>query len=103
MMKVATINNQMLQRLDVLTEKIRTNSASVTEYNEYEQILITSGAFDHFEIFQNLKNANLNSYDALIASRNRAKTIKDKKAVEGVVIVGLVALGLALIFGAGKK
>jgi hypothetical protein len=102
-MKTAQVNNQMLQRLNVLTERIRTNTASVAEYNEYEQILVNSGAFDHPEIFQYLKNANLNSYDALIAARNRAKTIDDKKAVEGVVIVGLVALGLALIFGAGRK
>jgi hypothetical protein len=102
-MKTATVNNQMLQRLNILTERIRTNTASVPEYNEYEQILITSGAFDHTEIFQYLKNANLNSYESLIDARNRAITIADKKAVEGVVIVGLVALGLALIFGAGRK
>ena len=93
----------MLQRLNILTERIRTNSATELEYNEYEQILISSGAFDHNEIFQYLKNANLNSYESLIDARNRAKTIQDKKAVESVVIVGLVALGLAIIFGSGKK
>lgn len=102
-MKTATLTTQMLQKLNELTEKIRTNTASVFEYNLYEQTLLQSGAFTHKEIFRYLENANLHSYDALIAARNRAKTIEDKKIVEGVAVVGLVALGLALIFSGSKK
>lgn len=102
-MRTATINKEALNRLNILTEKIRTNSASVQDYNEYEQILINSGAFTANEIHGYLSRANIHTYDALIDARNRAKTIEEKKGVETAVVVGLVALGLAIIFASGSK
>ena len=88
----------MLNRLNVLTERIRKNQAYLSEYNEYEEILTHSGAFSHNEIQQYLRRSNLVDYNELIDARRRAKTLEDKKTVEGVAVVGLVALGLALIF-----
>jgi predicted butyrate kinase (DUF1464 family) len=102
-MRTATLTTQTLQRLNILTELIRKNIASVDDYNEYESILINSGAFTHPEIHDYLRRANLHSYATLIQARNQAKTIQDKKIVEGVAVVGLVALGLALIFSSSKK
>ncbi len=102
-MRTATLTIQMLNRLNILTEKIRKNVADVEDYNEYEQLLINSGAFEHNEIHSYLKKANLHSFDALIHARNQAKTLQDKKVIEGVAVVGLVALGLALIFSGSKK
>jgi len=103
MNKPIQITHQAIQSLNILTEKIRLNQASVAEYNEYENILIQSGAFNHNEIMSYLSSANLNNYNDLIAARNRAKTIEDKKLVEGVAVVGLVALGLALIFSGSSR
>lgn len=102
-MKIATVNRAMLQQLNELTEKIRKNVASVAEYNEYENLLIKSGAFTHNEISSYLEKANINTYRDLIEARNKAKTIESKKIIEGVAVVGLVALGLALILGAASN
>ncbi len=102
-MRTAHITTQALQRLNVLTERIRKNISDVNEYNEYEQILINSGAFTHNEINDYLKRAQLYSYDALIKARNQAKTISDRQKIEGIAVVGLVALGLALILSSGSK
>lgn len=101
-MRTATLTTETLNRLNILTEKIRTNTASASEYGEYERLLINSGAFTKQEVQSHLAKADLHSYEALILRRT-TKTLEERKFVEGAVVVGLVALGLALIFSGGTK
>lgn len=97
----------LIKQLKNLSEKIRTNNASLQDYEDFEKLLINSGYFEKEDIERHLKTANLTSYKELVDERIRIQNevekqnyaiLKQRKLIEGIAVVGIVALGLAAAY-----
>jgi hypothetical protein len=104
-------SNDEIDKIDSLSDKIRDNTANLNDYEEYEKLLI-KGGYTKDSIMQKLKNANIESYKELIDKRKQVeidlKNLKEealdtRKIIEGIAIVGLVAIGLALLYELVKQ
>lgn len=96
------MNKELYNELELLTQKIEYNTASLSDYQRYE-LLLEQGGLTHDYIYSYLNRAGFNSWQDLINAR------KDKEKSEmlnAVAIGGLVGLGVGLLltglFG-GKK
>ena len=93
-------------RIDELSNKIRDNTANLNDYEEYESLLNKAG-YSHEFIMSKLKEANVDSYKDLIEKRfkiasdlkqRKKDALERRKIIEGIAVVGLVAIGLAIFF-----
>lgn len=88
------MNRQTLNELEVLTQRIEQNSATLADYKRYEFLLL-SGGLTHDYIFSFLNRAGFNTWEDFIsARRNKEQRNKD---MEGAVVGGLIGLGLGLL------
>jgi len=98
------MENNLTHELEVLSQKIEDNSASLTDYKRYETILL-KGGMSHDYIFENLSKAGFNTWEDLVKARKRKE--KRNGGIEAGIIGGLLGLALGLIlvgiFGSGKK
>lgn len=103
--------NDEIDNIDLLSDKIRDGIATLNDYENYEALLIKGGYTREF-IMQKLKNANVESYKELIEKREQVRrdlknlkieALDTRKILEGVAVVGLVAIGLALLFELARQ
>jgi len=88
------MNGRILNELEVLTQRIEQNTATLTDYKRYEMLLL-NGGLTHSYIFSYLNRAGFNTWeDFVLARRNKEMRNKD---VEGAVVGGLIGLGLGLL------
>ena len=81
------------QELESLRERIRSNSASLLDYERYESILLDNG-LSSSQIHANLEAAGLSSWEEFVEARSQK--VRGNK-VEAGVIGGLLGLGLGLL------
>jgi len=89
------LSSEQFERLDVLSERIKYNSATIEDYHDYESIMIESGVFGHEDIQRILEKGNVKSFDELVRRRQNKE---DEKMLRQIVAVGLAGLALALLF-----
>ena len=90
------------ERLRTLNWAIIKNTASFSDYKEYERILLSNG-YNETQIKELLQKGDFENFRDFQAKReNRELALKSDWEI--VVAGGLVALGLALIiYGTAKK
>lgn len=82
--------------LQILIQKIRSNSASPSDYNNYEKLLIKAG-FNQNEIRQNLFNYNYTDWENFHIAKKQANSYEQKRILEVVIKGALIGLGLAAL------
>ena len=95
---MALISNQIYHELEVLTQKIEQNTASLSDYKRYETILINAGLPREY-IFSYLQRAGFTTWDDFY----RARTIKaqaNQEKLEAIAIGGLIGIGIGLLISA---
>lgn len=83
-------------RIQLLSEMIKRNRATVKDYKEYERILKVNG-YSKKKIRKPLKAAGLNSYGELIFARKNASSFEERRRFEVVLLSVLLAYGLAVL------
>ena len=105
------MNEKDINRIEQLSDKIQNNTANLNDYEEYEKLLI-QGGYSKKIILKTLKDANIETYKELIEKRNKIyaeikqskiEALERRKIVEGIAVVGLIALGLAVLFNLFRK
>jgi len=86
-------------RINYLSDQIRWNRASLTEYREYVNILIHAGvSLD--EINAILSNSGFHSVEEFAKAKQLATTLEQKQRINDALITGaLIGIGIALILG----
>ena len=84
---------ELYNELELLCQRIETNTAKLADYQRYE-LLLTQGGLNREYIFSYLQRAGFNSWQELINARESQKS---KEILSAVAIGGLVGLGLGLI------
>jgi hypothetical protein len=79
--------------LEWLAEAIRNNTASLDDYQRYEQLLLWSGLPREY-IYSYLQRGGFNSWQEFVAAR---QSREDAGQISGAVIGGLVGLGLGVL------
>ena len=83
-------------RIMELYFRILENEAFLSEYYEYENILLRYG-YSPEQVAKNLSKADFKNVTELYYARNPKQTVGKIKDWEPIVIGGLLALGLGLI------
>lgn len=83
-----------IQELEQLTQKIEFNTATLPDYQRYEELLLQSGLPRNY-IYSYLRRAGFNSWEDFVAAR-RSK--ERRQMISGAIIGGLVGLGLGVLF-----
>lgn len=82
-------------KLEDLRFKIRNNTASVDEYNQYEQIIRENGLID--ELSPILKRYGFKSWAEYIDRRKKAKTLSERSTVNGEMLGLILGVSAALL------
>ena len=85
--------NNTYKELELLTQKIESNTANLNDYQRYE-ILLENGGLSKEYIYSYLNRAGFNSWDELINARKEKERVKDNNAK---LIGGIVGLGLGIL------
>ena len=85
-------------KIQLLSEMIKGNRATVEDYKEYEKILKLNG-YRKKTIRSPLKAAGLKSYGDLIQARKNARSFEERRRFEVGVLSVLLAFGLAILLG----
>lgn len=97
------MNNIITSELELLSQKIEKNTATIDDYKRYETLLL-NGGLSHNYIFSYLNRAGFRTWEEFVSARQRKQSDKDSEAV---VVGGLIGLGLGLLllglFDGGKK
>lgn len=97
------MNSVAINELELLSQKIEKNTATLDDYKRYEKLLL-NGGLSHNYIFSYLNRAGFQTWEEFITARQKKEDNKDKEAL---VVGGLVGLGLGLLllglFSEGKK
>lgn len=98
------MKSKLINELEVLSKKIEQNTATLTDYKRYEQILL-EGGLSHDYIFHSLSQAGFDTWEEFVEARKRKQRKSDD--LESGLIGGLVGIGLGLlligIFSGDKK
>lgn len=94
----ASVTTEVLMLISYLSEKIIKNTAIASEYHEYENAIVGTGAYSKEEIHKLLFHHGFESYSELIKFRSDTPLL-ERKELESTCIVPLTAIGLSLIFG----
>jgi hypothetical protein len=90
------LTREQMKRLKYLKERIIKNTAPLSEYDEYEKLILISG-FTHDDIQKYLDREHISSYEELLRERSRYRDRKRNAEVETIIVAGLVGLGMAVI------
>jgi hypothetical protein len=85
--------------LDLLTERIKRNTALLADYYEYERLLKKIG-FKEIDIKSELYKQGLRTWEEYLQKRNLAKTSEEKNVFEVVILGSLLGLALAFVISA---
>ena len=88
-----TLENNTYNELELLTQKIESNTAVLSDYQRYELILKNGGLSKEY-IYSYLNRAGFNGWIDLINARKEKEKEKDNQAK---LIGGIVGLGLGLL------
>jgi len=89
------MSNSEINKVKELTEKIESNTASFTEYQEYQNILVQYGISQDM-IDNELAEGNVKKITDLFLLRKTASDDR-KKQINRFVVTGIVGLGLGLL------
>ena len=97
------MNNQIYSELGILSQKIEDNTASVQDYNRYEELLLNAGLQKEY-ILSYLKKADLKSWEDLIKARNKQGKLREENQKMNAVggLLG-IAIGLFVIYLIGDE
>ncbi|WP_338376495.1 hypothetical protein [uncultured Flavobacterium sp.] len=87
------MHNQNIHEVELLSQKIEKNTATLEDYKRYENLLL-NGGFTHDYIFSNLNRAGFWSWEEFIAARQKKEKDKD---TEANIVGGLIGIGLGLL------
>ncbi len=90
------MNNPYYAELEALQAKIRSNSASLADYERYEEILITNGISQE-QFLSVLKRNGFLSLEDYCEQRNRAKTLNQRYITEGAALGAILGIGAGLL------
>lgn len=82
--------------LEMLTNKIEKNTATLDDYKRYEHLLLKGGLSQEY-IYSYLKRAGFSSWEDFVSARNDKKFSDN---VGGTIVGALIGLGIALIIDA---
>lgn len=85
--------------LDLLSERIKRNTATLQDYYEYERLLKKIG-YAESDIKSELYKQGMITWEEYIQKRNLAKTNDEKNILEVVVLGSLLGLALAFVISA---
>lgn len=85
--------NSTYNELELLTQKIESNTADLNDYQRYE-ILLQNGGLSREYIYSYLKRAGFNNWNDLINARKQKERVKDNNAK---LIGGIIGLGLGIL------
>ncbi|WP_299836428.1 hypothetical protein [uncultured Tenacibaculum sp.] len=85
--------NSKYSELELLTQKIESNTADLNDYQRYE-ILLQNGGLSREYIYSYLNRAGFNNWNDLINARKEKERAKDNNAK---LIGGIVGLGLGIL------
>ena len=84
------------EELRILLDKIRYNTAKLSDYNRYEEILVQNGITDQ-QMVMILRRNGFYSIEQYLNQRATAKTIDEKRRTEGEILGGILGLGGGLL------
>jgi len=93
------MNKKNIQQLEILSNKIERNTATLDDYKEYEHILLNSGLKRDY-IYAFINKAGFNTWEEFVNAR---KNKQKEKNIGTAIIGGVVGLGLGLILNAMFK
>ena len=93
------MNKEIINKLEILSNKIERNTATLDDYKEYEHILLNSGLKREY-IYTFINKAGFNNWEEFLKAR---KSKQNEKNIGTAVIGGIVGLGLGLILTAMFK
>ncbi|GAA4292574.1 hypothetical protein [Aestuariibaculum suncheonense] len=85
--------NNTYNELELLTQKIETNTADLKDYQRYE-ILLQNGGLSKEYIYSYLNRAGFNDWNELLNARKEKERAKDNNAK---LIGGIIGLGLGIL------
>ncbi|WP_340200952.1 hypothetical protein [Ascidiimonas sp. W6] len=85
--------NNTYKELELLTQKIESNTADLNDYQRYE-ILLQNGGLAREYIYSYLNRAGFSNWNELINARQEKERAKDNNAK---LIGGIVGLGLGIL------
>jgi hypothetical protein len=94
-------NQMIINELELLSNKIEQNTATLDDYRRYE-LLLLNGGLSHDYIYSYLNRVGFNTWEDFISARQQKE--RDKN-IEASVVGGLIGLGLGLLLVGlfGKK
>lgn len=98
---IKTLNNIGRDRLEILLYRIRNNSASSNDYQEFENLLIQAG-FNRDEIRKNLYIYDISDWENFYHRKQEAKSYEQKRLFEVIIKGSLIGLGLAALISIAK-
>lgn len=95
---MAIMNNKLYNELELLTQKIEINTATLADYERYEVLLIHGGLPKEY-IFSYLNRAGFSTWNDFYHARNIKNKAKEEK-MEAIAIGGLIGLGIGILLTA---
>jgi hypothetical protein len=86
-------NKELYSELENITQKIEQDTATLSDYQRYELLLLQGGLTKEY-IYSYLNKAGFNSWQEFIDAR---KDKEKKELVGAVTIGGLIGLGVGLL------
>ena len=83
---------EIINELEVLTQKIERNTATLTDYDRYENLL-QKGGLTHNYIYSYLNRAGFNTWDEFLQARKQKKNDQ----MSGALVGGIIGLGIGLL------
>ncbi|WP_248723847.1 hypothetical protein [Seonamhaeicola sp. ML3] len=93
------MSNIQISELELLSNKIEANTATLDDYKKYEFILLNSGLTKDY-IYTFLNRAGFNNWEEFALAR---KDKQKEKNIGTAIIGGIIGLGLGLILNAMFK
>jgi hypothetical protein len=91
------LNQNELQTLQSLSDKIDNATATLSDYSDYEALLIRAGISQE-EIRAEMVKNNINDFSEYISRRQSAVTYQDRRITEAQIAGALVGIALFIIF-----
>ncbi len=89
------------KELEILTQKIESNEATLKDYKRYEELLINGGLSRDY-IFSYLRRAGFNTWEEFAQAR-KTKENERKERNESLTVAAIVGIGIALLISAFQK
>ncbi len=90
------MNKENIKQLELLSNKIEKNTATLKDYKMYEHILLNSGLKRDY-IYAFINKAGFNTWEEFVKARKNKQL---EKNIGTAIIGGVIGLGLGLILNA---